>query len=105
MSFGAAWFGRAALRRRWRRWVELHITGMGFSYVLMLVAFYVDNGKQLPLWKDLRRSRIGCCRWRSERRSSVGAVAASIDATIAPRRPARMKLPSDGDHNDLVSSR
>ena len=26
---------------------------MGLSYVLMLVAFYVDNGKQLPLWKDL----------------------------------------------------
>jgi hypothetical protein len=28
---------------------------MGLSYVLMLVAFYVDNGKQLPLWKDLPR--------------------------------------------------
>ncbi len=53
VSFGTAWLGRAALRRRWRSWVELHITGMGFSYVLMLVAFYVDNGKQLPLWKDL----------------------------------------------------
>jgi hypothetical protein len=26
---------------------------MGLSYILMLVAFYVDNGKQLPLWKDL----------------------------------------------------
>ncbi|GEM_PF-2983053 len=23
------------------------------SYILMLVASYVDNGKQLPLWKDL----------------------------------------------------
>jgi hypothetical protein len=53
MSFGAGWVGRAALRRRWPRWVELHITGMGLSYMLMLVAFYVDNGKQLPLWKDL----------------------------------------------------
>jgi hypothetical protein len=28
-------------------------TGMGLSYVMMLIAFYVDNGKQLPLWKDL----------------------------------------------------
>jgi len=27
--------------------------GHGLSYILMLVAFYVDNGKQLPLWKDL----------------------------------------------------
>jgi hypothetical protein len=26
---------------------------MGLSYVFMLVAFYVDNGKQLPLWRDL----------------------------------------------------
>jgi hypothetical protein len=26
---------------------------MGLSYILLLVAFYVDNGKQLPLWKDL----------------------------------------------------
>jgi hypothetical protein len=29
------------------------ITGMGTSYVLLLIAFYVDNGKQLPVWKDL----------------------------------------------------
>ena len=53
MSFACAWIGRAALRRRWRYWVRLHIAGMGLSYVLMLIAFYVDNGKQLPLWKDL----------------------------------------------------
>jgi len=51
LSFASAWLGRTALRRRWRNW--LHITGMGFSYILMLIAFYVDNGKQLPLWKDL----------------------------------------------------
>ena len=53
MSFACAWMGRAALRRRWPYWVRLHIAGMGLSYVFMLVAFYVDNGKQLPLWKDL----------------------------------------------------
>jgi hypothetical protein len=53
MSFACAWAGRAALRGRWRYWVRLHIAGMGLSYILMLVAFYVDNGKQLPLWKDL----------------------------------------------------
>jgi hypothetical protein len=52
-SFGCAWFGRSALRLRWRHWIRLHMTGMGLSYVLMLVAFYVDNGKQLPIWKDL----------------------------------------------------
>jgi hypothetical protein len=26
---------------------------MGLSYILLLFAFYVDNGKQLPVWKDL----------------------------------------------------
>jgi hypothetical protein len=26
---------------------------MGTSYILLLVAFYVDNGKNLPLWKEL----------------------------------------------------
>src|ERR1700716_2763166 len=53
MSFACAWIGRSALRHRWRYWVRLHIAGTGLSYILMLVAFYVDNGKQLPLWKDL----------------------------------------------------
>jgi hypothetical protein len=53
MSFASAWMGRTALRRRWPYWVRLHILGMGLSYVLMLVAFYVDNGKQLPIWQDL----------------------------------------------------
>src|ERR1017187_10286589 len=53
MSFSCAWLGRVALRHRWRYWVRLHIGGMGLSYILMLVAFYVDNGKSLPLWKEL----------------------------------------------------
>ena len=29
------------------------MTGISLSYVLMLIAFYIDNGKQLPIWKDL----------------------------------------------------
>jgi hypothetical protein len=37
----------------WANWVTLHITGMGLSYILMLTAFYVDNGKNLPLWREL----------------------------------------------------
>ena len=52
-SFVAAYFGRRARRKRWGNWVRLHITGMGMSYVLLLTAFYVDNGKNLPLWRDL----------------------------------------------------
>jgi hypothetical protein len=53
LSFASAWLGRRALRERWLYWARLHISGMGFSYVLMLIAFYVDNGRQLPVWKDL----------------------------------------------------
>ena len=26
---------------------------MGISYILLLMAFYVDNGKNLPLWREL----------------------------------------------------
>ena len=52
-SFLAAWLGRKARRGRWRYWARLHISGMGSSYVLLLIAFYVDNGKSLPLWQDL----------------------------------------------------
>ena len=53
LAFGSAFLGRMARRRRWSNWVKLHITGMGTSYVLLLTAFYVDNGKNLPLWRDL----------------------------------------------------
>ena len=52
-AFLAASLGRQARRDRWRHWVRLHIAGMGSSYVLLLIAFYVDNGKSLPLWRDL----------------------------------------------------
>lgn len=52
-AFGAALIGRAARRRRWSTPVDLHILGMGVSYITMLTAFYVDNGKSLPIWKDL----------------------------------------------------
>ena len=53
LSFTTATLGRAAMRRRWRKWVTLHITLMSISYILLLTAFYVDNGKNLPLWKEL----------------------------------------------------
>jgi hypothetical protein len=53
LSLLFATIGRAAHRRRWRNWLTVHISGMGTSYVLLLTAFYVDNGKSLPLWRDL----------------------------------------------------
>lgn len=53
LSFAAALGGRTAKRKRWPGWVRWHITGMGVSYILLLTAFYVDNGKSLPIWKEL----------------------------------------------------
>jgi hypothetical protein len=53
LAFAAASLGRMARRKRWSQWVKLHITGMGTSYILLLTAFYVDNGKSLPFWRDL----------------------------------------------------
>ena len=53
LSLGSATLGRMARRQRWRGWIRLHLTGMGVSYILLLTAFYVDNGHSLPVWKDL----------------------------------------------------
>ncbi len=53
LSMVSAWFGHTAPQRRWPGWVRLHITGMAASYILLLTAFYVDNGKNLPLWREL----------------------------------------------------
>ena len=53
LAMASAWFGRTAMRRRWPGFVRLHLTGMGMSYAFLLTAFYVDNGKNLPLWRAL----------------------------------------------------
>jgi uncharacterized membrane protein len=53
LSFAAALAGRTVRRKRWPGWVRLHIIAMGVSYILLLTAFYVDNGKSLPVWKEL----------------------------------------------------
>ncbi len=53
LSFATASLGRIAHRQGWRNWIRLHITCMGLSYILLLTAFYVDNGKNLPLWNKL----------------------------------------------------
>jgi hypothetical protein len=32
-------------------WVNTHVVAMGLSYIVMLTAFYVDEGETLPLGK------------------------------------------------------
>jgi hypothetical protein len=53
LSLAAASVGYLARRHRWQGWIRLHILGMGASYIVLLTAFYVDNGPRLPLWDRL----------------------------------------------------
>src|SRR5579859_28394 len=49
VAFAAASLGYLARWRRWSGWMPTHITSMGISYVVLLTAFYVDNGPRLPV--------------------------------------------------------
>jgi hypothetical protein len=53
VSFSACIAGKMAARKKWNKWGVYHICGMGISYIFLLIAFYVDNGKFLPIWKNL----------------------------------------------------
>jgi hypothetical protein len=55
LSLVAATIGRTARRKLWSSWPRTHMTGMAASYILMITAFYVDNGPNLPLWRELPR--------------------------------------------------
>lgn len=52
VAFSLALTGFTARVRHWPG-DGTHIICMGGSYVAMLTAFYVDNGKHLPLWDRL----------------------------------------------------
>jgi hypothetical protein len=51
VAFALGIVARTAARRNWD--LRLHAGGMGLSYIVLLTAFYVDNGKNLPLWREL----------------------------------------------------
>jgi uncharacterized membrane protein len=53
LAFASATFGRLSLRAARRSRLSVHLSAMGVSYILLLTAFYVDNGKNLPLWREL----------------------------------------------------
>jgi hypothetical protein len=53
LAFSSAAIGFTARRQHWPGWTTAHVVGMGVSYVVLLTAFYVDNGPRLPLWKEL----------------------------------------------------
>jgi hypothetical protein len=52
-ALASATVGRLAARMRRPGWARIHLPAMGSSYVLLLTAFYVDNGRFLPVWRDL----------------------------------------------------
>jgi Predicted membrane protein (DUF2306) len=53
LSLAAGSIGYLARHHRWQGWIRLHILGMGTSYIVLLTAFYVDNGPRLPVWDRL----------------------------------------------------
>jgi threonine/homoserine/homoserine lactone efflux protein len=53
VTFAAASVGVRARRRRRHGWLRVHGIAMGTSYIGLLTGFYVDNGPNLPLWRDL----------------------------------------------------
>lgn len=42
--------GRRMTKLKTPHWPRLHTICMSSSYILLLTGFYVDNGKNLPLW-------------------------------------------------------
>jgi hypothetical protein len=53
ISFALATTGYLARRVRWKGWTSFHVLGMSLSFIVLLTAFYVDNGPHLPLWDRL----------------------------------------------------
>jgi lysylphosphatidylglycerol synthetase-like protein (DUF2156 family) len=69
-------------RQPWRRWPGHipHILAMGGSYTVLLTAFFVDNGKNLPLWDRLPTAAY----W---------ALPALVAAPVITRSAARRRRP------------
>lgn len=53
LALGAAAVGFTAIRLARPARLGLHTIGMGAAYIVLLTAFYVDNGPRLPLWDRL----------------------------------------------------
>jgi hypothetical protein len=53
IAFGVCSLGYAARKLRWHGWLSIHLVSMGLSYIVLMTAFYVDNGPKLPVWNLL----------------------------------------------------
>jgi hypothetical protein len=52
LAFGFTYAGRRLAKSQPKNWTRYHTVCMGISYILLLTGFYVDNGKNLPLWNQ-----------------------------------------------------
>jgi hypothetical protein len=98
VAFGCAspgyWVLALHLQRRigTRSAHAVHIAGMGFSYIALLTAFYVDNEPHLPVLRQLRHLSAGCCRVRSGCRSFF-VLLFGTPGEAAERQWSGMRLP------------
>ena len=53
IAFAFASVAYSGRKKRWPGWLTVHMVGMSLSYIVLLTAFYVDNGPKLPLWDRL----------------------------------------------------
>ena len=62
LSFAFAYVGRRLARAHVKKnWTRLHTICMGLSYILLLTGFYIDNGKNLPFWKQFPQLFFWIC--------------------------------------------
>lgn len=47
----SAYLGWRLTKNQRKNWTRLHTILMGSSYIFLLTGFYVDNGKNLPVWR------------------------------------------------------
>ena len=53
LAFAFTYIGRRLAQAHVKKnWTRLHTICMGLSYILLLTGFYVDNGKNLPFWRQ-----------------------------------------------------
>lgn len=83
-TYAFALTGVLARRHRWNRWMLVHGTCMGLAYIGLLTGFYVDNGPNLPLWRDLP----AFTHWLLPAAVGVPILVLALRRNLRPRRPA-----------------
>jgi hypothetical protein len=102
IAFGICSLGYLARKLRWQGWLSIHLVSMGLSYIVLMTAFYVDNGPKLPVWNLLptvafwvgpsviglpllTRALLRYGRVRADVRATAQAVSRGI-AAVRPRQ-------------------